>query len=69
MSISAISPVGASAISPAAESAYLVNTYGAVLAATGNPAVTVVPIQPRPPEVPRVAAVGGVLGARIDTYA
>ncbi len=71
MSISAISPVGAGAISPAAESAYLVDTYGAVLAATGNPAINVVPVQPRPAAVPPVAPATpiGALGNNIDRYA
>ncbi len=57
MSITAISPVGLPTISPAAEAAFLGQTYGTALAAIGTPDVSApLPTAPRP----AVTAVAGV---------
>jgi hypothetical protein len=72
MDISAISPVGSATITPppttAAESTFLIDTYGAPAFAALVAAAPVY-VQPAAPLVRPVDPVAGIRGTRIDTTA
>jgi len=72
MSVSAISPVESTPAplpTPAAESVYLIDTYGAVATSTGLAPPGPIVISHAQPLVTPAAPISGAAGTKIDVYA